>query len=170
MRFVSYLVATTPWQIGRRVHQSRAIESWDKEPWTQGESCQDPVCLARLSRTWRKGRAVDRFSRVSRVLESPSITGEVLEQQLTECQQLTNQEGRAVDRLRHARGVVLERCNGSARGRDHDTSSSAASKIRSRAEEINSVITIAAENSLRSTGTSRMSSNRVMLGWHVCLR
>jgi len=40
---------------------------------------------ARLSKTWREERAVDRFL-VSKgvVLKSPAITGEVPEQQLTE--------------------------------------------------------------------------------------
>jgi len=68
-RFVSYFVVTTTWHSFRRVR-------------TQGESCLDTVCLARLRRTYREGRAVDRFV-VSRcvVLETPAITGEVPEQQ-----------------------------------------------------------------------------------------
>jgi len=41
---------TTRWHV---VRQSRAIESCDEEPWARGESSLSPVCLARLSGTWR---------------------------------------------------------------------------------------------------------------------
>jgi len=113
-------------------------------------SCLDPVCLARLSRTWREWRTVDRLvGSKSVVLESPAITGKVPEQQPTKtpiARKPLYQPERGSSRVE----AFKRRCPGEAerlsksrngdrsRGRDHDTSSTAASRIRSRAEDIKS--------------------------------
>jgi len=121
-----------------------------------------------VNSSFPEGRAVDR--------SSPAITGEVPELE----NQPTSQSGRAVDRLRSSRGVVLERPNGSAsperrstktsRGRDHDTDTAQRTLAATSADIIDSHVTIAAENSLRSAEPSRTSGNRVRLGWIVRLR
>jgi len=71
------------------------------------------VGRARLSKTWREERAVDRFL-VSKgvVLESPAITGEVPEQQLTETRVPENQS-EAIVKGSSALGVKRSRLLGS---------------------------------------------------------
>jgi len=76
-------------------------------------SCLDPVGPARLSKTWREERAVDRFL-VSKgvVLESPAITGEVPEQQLPETR-VTENQSEAIVKRSSALGVKRSRLLGS---------------------------------------------------------
>jgi len=139
---------TGGWHIAQRVRHSRVIDSCDEKPSTRGETCLEPVCLARLS----KGRAVDRLV-VSRgvVQESPAITGEDSEQESTKTPsarkphyQPERKSSRPVETLSWRGPTVQQvperRSSKTLRGRGHDTSNTAANKIRSRAEDIGSDI------------------------------
>jgi len=147
--FVSYFVTTTPWYIARRIRHSLAIDSCDEEQWARGESCLNPVCLARLSRTWRQGRAVDRFV-LSRdiVLGSPPITAEVPEQQPIEAPSAREPHYQPEKTFKwlcpgeaqRAQEVPERRLSKTSKDSDHDTSSLAASTMRTRTEDIGSNI------------------------------
>jgi len=138
------------------------------------ESCLNPVCLARLSRTCREERAVDRFE-VSRsvVLESPAIIGEVPEQQLTKTPsarephfQPERESSRPVEAFKRlcpgeAQRFIKSQNSDCPRPQEpgltiHLTSHQTAEQRAS--------VTTAAKNSLRRAGTLRTTSNRVWLG------
>jgi len=143
-RLFSNFFLTTPWRVGRRVCHRQAKESYDEEPsaW-EGKL---PATLARPSRTWRDGRAVDRFvvSRGGR-LESPAITGELPEQQPPNSR-------------------VPER-------RDTGQKTAQRTSTATPSDISGSHVTIAVRSSLGSAGASRTSRIRVKPGGtFVCAR
>jgi len=119
-RLFSNFVTTTPWRIARRVCQSQAIGTCDEVPWPRGESCLRPSisCLTKQDLGRRtSGVSICGFKR--RCIgdhcgyrRSPRTASA----QNPECQkrQATSQKGRAIDPLRHLRGVVPEKPSDSA--------------------------------------------------------
>jgi len=126
-------VTTTPWRVARRVCHRQAKESYDEEPSAWLSVVCDPAYLARPSRTWRDGRAVDRFA-VSR--------GGRLE-----CPAKFPNSNRPTPRVPERQATGLETAQRTSTATPADISGSH--------------VTIAARSSLGSAGASRTSRTRV---------